>query len=324
MHASHHQGLTRRSLLAAGAAALVSGHVHADDAIHLVVPFGPGAVADTLARALSEDYAQQLRVPVIVDNRPGAGGTIGTAYVAKAPPDGRTLIFAAGSHTLAPHLYAKVPYDPVRDFTPIAHVGNFGFVIAISSSVGVTSLSDFVQLVKTRPGELNFASSGAGSAGHLGMAWFLSRAGARMEHIPFNSTGAAVKEVMAGRAQAIMAPVTGLVGFRDDSRIKLVAYSGKARSRTLPELPTIAETVLPGFNFEAWNAVLGPAHIPPNTVAHLSSALYQVLAQSAMRERLGQLGIETLPLPVPEFEALLRQDWDNAGAIVNASGARPQ
>jgi tripartite-type tricarboxylate transporter receptor subunit TctC len=204
----------------------------------------------------------------------------------------------------------------------IAHVGNFGFVIAVSGSLGVTDLAGFLQEAKAHPGALNYASAGVGSAGHLGMAWFLERAGVRLQHIPFKSTGDAVKDVIAGRAQAVMAPVTGLVGFRNDSRIRLVAYTGARPSPTLPELPTVANTVLPGFVFEAWNAVLGPAGIPPAEAQRLSSALYQVLAQPAVHERLAQLGVETDPLPVDAFAGLLRQDWENASAIVRASGAK--
>jgi tripartite-type tricarboxylate transporter receptor subunit TctC len=326
MHpSSQPEGVSRRFILAAAAASLASGRALADgEVVRIVVPFGPGAVADTLARALSEPYARQLGQPVIVENRPGAGGTVGTAYVAKAPPDGRTLLFAAGSHTLAAQLYPNLPYHPIRDFVPIAHVGNFGFVIAVSGSLGVTDLAGFLQEARAHPGALNFASSGIGSAGHLGMAWFLERAGVRLEHIPFKSTGDAVKEVIAGRAQAVMAPVTGLVGFRNDTRIKLVAYTGAASSPTLPELPTITGSVLPGFVFEAWNAVLGPAGIPAAEAQRLSSALYQVLAQPAVHERLAQLGVETDPLPPTAFATLLRQDWENAGAIVRASGAKPE
>lgn len=317
------EGVSRRLVLAAAAASLASAGARAQgDAVRIVVPFGPGAVADTLARAISEDFARQLGQPVIVDNRPGAGGTVGTGYVAKASPDGRTLLFAAGSHTLAPHLYPNLSYHPIRDFVTIAHVGNFGFVIAIAGSLGVNGLAGFLQEATAHPGALNYASSGIGSAGHLGMAWFLERAGVKLQHIPFKSTGDAVKEVLAGRAQAVMAPVTGLVGFRSDPRIKLVAYTGATSSPTLPELPTITASVLPGFVFEAWNAVLGPAGMPAAQVQRLSTALYQVLAQPAVHQRLAQLGIETDPLPLPAFATLLQHDWENAAAIVKASGAK--
>jgi tripartite-type tricarboxylate transporter receptor subunit TctC len=313
--------LMRRHFLALAGAATVLPRAFANTPVHLVVPFGPGAIADTLARAIQQELGAQLDAPVLVENRPGAGGTVGTAYVAKAARDGHKLILAAASHTLAPHLYPNLPYDPLRDFMPVAHLGNFGYVIAVPATLGVSDLAGYLRLLRARPGEFNYASAGIGSASHLGMAYFLATAGAKMEHIPMKSTGDAVNELLAGRAHAVMSALTGLVGFRDDKRLVFLGYTGAQRSKTVPDTPSVSEAALPGFVFESWNGVLAPAGVPQGELAGLSGAMMRVLGDPAVQERLARLGVETAPLPLDEFRALLRRDWELAGAIVQASGA---
>ena len=165
--------------------------------IRIVVPFGPGAVQDTVARTFSNELGQLLGATVVIDNRAGAGGTIGTASVAKSAPDGNTLVMAAASHTLAGHMYAKLGYDPIKDFAPVSMLGYSGYVIAAPASMGVSNLADYIRLVKSKPKQLNYASAGNGSATHLGMASFLAKAGLEMQHIPMKSTGDAVNEVLA-------------------------------------------------------------------------------------------------------------------------------
>ena len=168
--------------------------------IRIVVPFGPGAVQDTVARTFSNELGQLLGATVVIDNRAGAGGTIGTASVAKSAPDGNTLVMAAASHTLAGHMYAKLGYDPIKDFAPVSMLGYSGYVIAAPASMGASNLADYIRLVKSKPKQLNYASAGNGSATHLGMASFLAKAGLEMQHIPMKSTGDAVNEVLADLA----------------------------------------------------------------------------------------------------------------------------
>ena len=172
--------------------------------IRIVVPFGPGAVQDTVARTFSNELGQLLGATVVIDNRAGAGGTIGTASVAKSAPDGNTLVMAAASHTLAGHMYAKLGYDPIKDFAPVSMLGYSGYVIAAPASMGVSNLADYIRLVKSKPKQLNYASAGNGSATHLGMASFLAKAGLEMQHIPMKSTGDAVNEVLADRVQGVV------------------------------------------------------------------------------------------------------------------------
>jgi tripartite-type tricarboxylate transporter receptor subunit TctC len=290
--------------------------------IHLVVPFGPGAVQDTVARTFNAELGQALNASVVIENRPGAGGTVGTALVARAPADGNTLVIAAASHMLAGHLYSKLPYDPIKDFVGVAFVGTSGYVIAAPSGLGVNSLADYVKLMKGKPGQLNYASAGNGSATHLGMAYFLAKAGAEMQHVPMKSTGDAVTELLAGRVQGVTSALIGIVPFKQDPRVKLLAYTGAQRSRFLPELPTVAESGVPGYKFDSWFGLLAPAGLPKPELEKIHAAMNKVLALPEVQDRLTRLGVEPGAMSAEEFGKLLRADWDTAGTIVKASGAR--
>jgi len=312
-----------RSLLVAGAFALgACAPALAQRVIHIIVPFGPGAVQDTIARTFNNELGQALNATVVVENRAGAGGTIGTALVAKAAPDGNTLVLAAASHTLAGHMYSKLAYDPIKDFVGVTYLGNSGYVIAAPGNLEVSNLADYVKLLKSKPGAFNYASAGNGSATHLGMASFLAKAGAQMQHIPMKSTGDAVNEVLAGRVQGVVPAVIGVVPFKQDARIKLLAYTGPKRSRFLPDVPTVAEAGVPGYKFDSWIGLLAPAATPKAEVERINAAMQKVLADPAVQQRFTNLGVETTPMTSDDFGKLLRADWDTAGAIVKASGAR--
>jgi tripartite-type tricarboxylate transporter receptor subunit TctC len=290
--------------------------------VHLVVPYGSGAVQDTIARTFSAELGQALGANVVIENKPGAGGTVGTAQVAKSAPDGNTLVVAAASHHLAGHLYAKLPYDPLKDFVGVALLGYTGYVIAAPSGLGAQNLADFVRIIKAKPGEANYASAGNGSATHLGMASFAARAGLQMQHIPFKSTGDAVNEVLAGRAQAVTSATIGVAGFRNDPRIKLLAYTGQQRSKFLPEIPTAAEAGFPGYRFDSWFGLLAPAGTPKAEIDKINAAVNKVLSDPAVVERFVRLGVESSASSPEEFQRVLKADWDTAGQIVKASGAR--
>ena len=290
--------------------------------IRIVVPFGPGAVQDTVARTFSNELGQLLGASVVIDNRAGAGGTIGTASVAKSAPDGNTLVMAAASHTLAGHMYAKLGYDPIKDFAPVSMLGYSGYVIAAPASMGVSNLADYIRLVKSKPKQLNYASAGNGSATHLGMASFLAKAGLEMQHIPMKSTGDAVNEVLADRVQGVTGATIGLVGFRQDSRIKLLAYTGSKRSKFLPDVPTVSESGLTGFRFDSWFGLLAPAGTPKVEIEKINAAFQKAIADPAVQDRLARVGLEVSTASPEEFLAILRADWESAAAIVKASGAR--
>ena len=310
-----------RAAFALALAAVAAMPAHAERVIRIVVPFGPGAVQDTIARTFNAELGQQLGATVIVENRPGAGGTVGTAIAAKAT-DNNTLVLAAASHTLAGHLYSKLAYDPIKDFTGVAYVGNTGYVIAAPGNLGVNSLADYVKLVKSQPGKLNYASAGNGSATHLGMAYFLARAGAEMQHVPMKSTGDAVNEVLAGRVQGVTSSLIGVTGFKNDPRMKILAYTGSQRSKFMPELPTVAEAGVPGYKFDSWIGVLAPASLPRAEAEKINAAMQKVLALPAVQERLANLGVEPGTMSVDAFQALLKADYEQAGVLVKASGAR--
>ena len=311
----------RTATVALVLAAAAASPALAQRVVRIVVPFGPGAVQDTIARTLNAELGQQLGASVIVENRPGAGGTVGTAQVAKAT-DHNTLVLAAASHTLAGHLYSKLPYDPIKDFVGVAYVGNTGYVIAAPGNLGVNSLADYVKLVKAQAGKLNYASAGNGSATHLGMAYFLARAGLEMQHVPMKSTGDAVNEVLAGRVQGVASSLIGVSGFKQDPRIKMLAYTGAQRSKFLPDLPTAAEAGVAGYKFESWIGLLAPASLPKAEVDKINAAMQKVLALPAVQERLANLGVEPGAMASDEFQQLLRADYEQAGVLVKASGAR--
>jgi tripartite-type tricarboxylate transporter receptor subunit TctC len=304
-------------LLAAGAASPAL----AQRVIRIVVPFGPGAVQDTIARTFNAELGQALGASVVVENRPGAGGTVGTGAVAKAT-DNNTLVLAAASHTLAGHLYSKLGYDPVKDFTGVAYIGNSGYVIAAPGNLGVNNLAEYVRLLKSKPREFNYASAGNGSATHLGMAYFLARAGVEMQHVPMKSTGDAVNEVLAGRVQGVTSSLIGVAGFRQDPRIRILAYTGTQRSKFMPELPTVAEAGVPSYKFDSWIGVLAPSTMPKAEVERLNAAINKVLQEPAVQQRLATLGVEAGTMSSDEFQKLLRADYDAAGVLVKASGAR--
>jgi tripartite-type tricarboxylate transporter receptor subunit TctC len=311
----------RSAAVALVLAASAASPAFAQRVIRMVVPFGPGAVQDTIARTFNAELGQALGATVVVENRPGAGGTVGTATVAKAT-DNNTLVLAAASHNLAGHLYSKLPYDPAKDFTGVSYIGVTGYVIAAPGNIGVNTLGDYVKLLKSKPGELNYASAGNGSATHLGMAYFLARAGAQMQHVPMKSTGDAVNEVLAGRVHGVTSSLIGVTGFRQDPRIKLLAYTGTQRSRFMPELPTVAEAGVPGYKFDSWIGVLAPSTMPKAEVERLNAAINKVLAEPVVQERLSRLGVEAGTMPADAFQQLLRADYESAGVLVKASGAR--
>ncbi|CAA2099833.1 tripartite tricarboxylate transporter substrate-binding protein [Variovorax paradoxus] len=317
---------TRRSIaaLAAAAAALCAmAPVHAQQrVIHIVVPFGTGAVQDTVARAFNNELGAALNASAIVENRAGAGGTVGAALVARAPADGNTLVLAAASHNIAGFLYSKLSYDPLKDFVGVANVGNAGYVLAVASGMGVSTTADFIKEVKANPGKYNYASAGNGSATHLAMASFLAKAGLQMTHIPTKSTGEAVNEVLAGRVQAVISSSIGVIGFQDDARMKLLASTGQSRSPFLPKLPTVAESGLPGYAFDSWIGLLAPAGTPKAEVDRINAAANKVLADPAIQERFKRLGVEPRSQSAEEFLKLLRSDWDAMGVVVKASGAK--
>jgi tripartite-type tricarboxylate transporter receptor subunit TctC len=296
--------------------------VTAQSVVHLVVPFAAGGVQDIVARAFTAELGTLLGRNVIVENRAGAGGTIGTGYVAKSAPDGNTLILAAASHTIAGSLYARLPYDPLKDFTPVAHIGNVDYVLLVSSTVPAKTLREFIAYAKANPGKLNYASAGNGSATHLSMAYFCAMAGIDMVHVPFKATGEAVNEVLAGRAQAVIAANIGAIPYVHDARVHALASTGKQRSKFLPDLPTVDEAGVRGYSFDSWMGLLGPAGMQRSTVEAINGAVAKLLKDPVILERLDKQGVVPQAMTPAQFGELLREDYAKMASVVKASGAR--
>ena len=314
--------LARRGLLAAALALSFISTAQAERVIRIVVPFGAGATQDTVARTFSNELGQALGATVVVENRAGAGGSVGTSQVAKSAPDGNTLVLAAASHNLAGHLYAKLPYDPVKDFVGVSFLGRTGYVVGVPASSGVQNLGELLQRAKAKPGALNYASAGNGSASHLASALLASQAGVQLQHIPMKSTGDATTELLAGRVELVTGATIGMLAFEKDPRVKLLAYSGAQRSRFLPNVPTVAEAGVPGFAFDSWLGLLAPAGTPPAEVERINAAVRKVLAEPVVQERLARVGVEAGTLPAKEFQQLLKDDWAASARVVKAADVR--
>jgi tripartite-type tricarboxylate transporter receptor subunit TctC len=302
--------------------ALVATASPAQGVIRIVVPFAAGGVQDVLARSFNAELGTLLGRSVIVENRTGAGGTIGNASVAKAPPDGHTLLLAAASHTITGSLYAKLPYHPIDDFTGIAHIGSVDYVLMTSTEVPAKNLKEFIAYSKSNPGKLNYASAGNGSATHLSMAYLASLTGLEMVHVPLKSTAEAINEVIAGRAHAVIASNIGALPFAKDPRVRMLGVTGSKRSRFLAELPTLAESGVAGYEFDSWLGLLGPAGMPKAVVDQLNAAMATLLKDPLILERLARQGIEPRPLSPDAFSALLREDFVKMARVVKISGAR--
>ena len=301
---------------------LCAAATHAQQVVRIVVPFAAGGVQDILARTIAPELGPLIGKTVVVENRAGAGGTIGNALVAKSAPDGNTLLLAAASHTITGHVYAKLPYHPLEDFTAVAHVGTVDYVLIVNAKLPAKTVAELVAYAKANPGKLNYATAGGGSATHLSMAYFASVTGIDMVHVPYKATNEAVNEVLAGRADAVIASTIGALGFTKDARVRMLGVTGAQRSKFVPELPTIAESGVPGYAFDSWMGLLGPAGIPKATLDALNGAVAKILQNPATLERLDKQGVMPRALSPEAFAALLREDYARMGRIVKAAGAK--
>ncbi|MEY3461939.1 MAG: hypothetical protein RLZZ03_1592 [Pseudomonadota bacterium] len=288
----------------------------------IVVPFAAGGVQDLLARAMTNELALALGQTVIIDNKPGAGGTVGTGYVAKSAPDSGVMVMAAASHNISGSLYNKLSYDPQKDFAPLAHIGNAGYVLMIHPDVPARNAAEFIRYAKANPGKMNYATAGVGSATHLSMAYFNGLAGIDLVHLPLKATGEAINEVISGRAQAVIAASIGALAFAKDSRIRLIGVTSPKRSKYLPEVPTIAESGLPGYQFDSWFGLLGPAGTPAADINRVNAAMGKLLKDPVILERLDKQGIEPAFMNNTDFARLLAQDYERMAKVVKASGAK--
>jgi len=287
--------------------------------MRIVVPFAAGGAREVLARTFYSELGAALGMTAIIDNRPGAGGAIGTASVAKAAPDGQTLIFAASSHNVTALLGANPPYDPIRDFAAVANIGMQSYVLMASAAVPARTAAEFVEYARSNPGRLNYASPGHGSSGHLAMAYFASLAKLDMVHIPFKSTQDATTDVLAARSHALIVPNVGAIPYAKDARIRLLGVTSRKRSAFLPEVPPVAESV-PGYGFDSWFGLLAPAKTPQAVIARINAEVAKLLRDPVILGRLAGQGVEPRPLSPGAFERLIREDYEDMAGVVKAVG----
>jgi tripartite-type tricarboxylate transporter receptor subunit TctC len=320
--------MQRRDFLAAGmalstcattGAALAQGNSKID---RIVVPFAAGGVQDLLARAIATELGVALGQTVIIDNKPGAGGTVGTGYVARAAADSGVMVLAAASHNIAGSLYARLPYDPQKDFAPLAHIGTADYVLMVHPDVPAKTAAEYIKYAKANPGKMNYATAGIGSATHLSMAYFNGLAGIDVVHVPLKATGEAINEVISGRAQAVIAASIGALAFAKSNRIRLIGVTSPKRSKYLPDVPTIAESGLPGYQFDSWFGLLGPVSTPTSEVNRINAAMAKLLKDPVVLDRLDKQGIEPLAMSNTDFAKLLAVDYKRMAEVVKASGAK--
>ena len=292
--------------------------------IRLIVPYPPGGPLDIMARAIGQKLTEAWSQPVVVDNRAGAGGNIGADLVAKSTADGYTLLMGAvATHAINPTLYAKLPYDPVKDFAPVALVAQVPNILVVNPSVPARSVRELIDLVRARPGYLNFGSGSTGSTGHLAGELFNTMAGVKMVHIPYKGGAPAMADLLAGQVQLMFDNLANALPQVKAGRLRALAVTTLARSPAMPELPTIAESGLPGFDLTTWFGVMAPARTPPEIVVKLNAEIVRALNAKDMRERLEKMGAEPPPNNTPErFAAFIGSEAAKYAKVVRDSGAK--
>lgn len=308
------------------AAAALCGTAHAQNypskPVTIVVPFSPGGATDIMSRTLAERLKARLGQPVIVENKPGAGTMIASEYVAKAAPDGHTVLLAASSLGIAPALYSKVNYDPIKDFTPISLVASVVHVLSVHPSVPAKSVSELVNWAKANPSKANYGSVGAGTSTHLESELFNTMAGTKMEHVPYKGSAPALLDLVGGNINVMFDAYASSKPFINDNKIRLLAVTTAQRSKLLPNVPTVAESGLPGYEAMPWLGFVAPAHTPAAVVNKFHSELVEVLKEPAVQERFQSLGLEIIGNKPAEFSAFLKNDIVKWAKVVKDSGAK--
>ena len=292
--------------------------------LRMVVPFPAGDSIDIVARAISQPWSGQLQQQIVIDNRGGAGGTIGAQLVADAAPDGYTLLYAnSGPLSIGPILYGKLGYDVFRSFAPVAHVTSSPFMIFAIAALPPNTVAELVAYAKQRPGQLNYASSGIGSGLHLMGELFKSVAGVDLVHVPFKGMGQAMPELVSGRVQLAVSTVAGLATQVKAGRLKGIVSSGTRRSAQLPDVPTCTEAGISGFCSTSWHAIVAPAHTPKAVIAKLQQTLAATLANQALREQLlAREDVEAVASTPEQLAKLLRSEFVKWSAIIKTVGIK--
>jgi len=292
--------------------------------VRMIVPFPAGGPTDVLTRALAEKLSAALGQAVVVDNKPGAGGTIGSDFVAKSAPDGYTLLMATGStHSVGPYL-SKVPYDPQKDFTPIIYVGKATNILLVSPVLGVNNVRELIELAKKNPGQLNYSTSGIGSVAHLTSEMFAAMAGIKIVHVPYKGTQLSIPDLMSGQIAMLFDNVLTAKPHVEGGKLKGIAISSRERSSLVPGIPTVSESGLPGFDSWNWFGVFGPAGTPPAVVERVNAELNRLVGDAAIKERFAQLGFETTGGTPADFAAVVQSEARKWSQVIREANVKPE
>jgi len=293
--------------------------------IRLIVPFAAGGGNDNVARLVGKHLSDSLGQQLVIDNRPGAGGVLGAELAAKAVPDGYTLFLGGvGSHAVNPNLNVSLPYDPIRDFAPVALLAQAPLVLVVHPSVPADSITAFVALARSRPGQLNYASNGNGSSSHLAAVMFDSMTGVDMVHVPYKGLSPALTDLLSGRVQLMFSSVVAILPHIKAGKLRGLAVTGSRRLASMPNLPTIAESGLPGYEASSWYGVLAPAGTPREIVARLNAELVKALEQPEVRTSLLAEGAEPIGGSPEQFAAHIRSEMERLGKMIREAKIRPE
>jgi tripartite-type tricarboxylate transporter receptor subunit TctC len=308
--------------LAAGTAPAFAQQPYPAKPIRLIVPLAPGGPSDTLARAVAQKLTEVMGQSVLVDNRAGAGGVVGTEITAKSPPDGYTMMLVSTSFAINASLYPKLPYDTLKDLAPVTLLAEAPYLIAVHPSLPAKSMKELIALARTRPGQLNYGSGGSGTGPHMALELLKFGTGTDIVHIPYKGAGPALIDLMAGHLQ--VQPVNILVGLPQAraGKLRALAVTTAKRSAAAPELPTVAETVLPGFNEGGHHGILVPAGTPRDIVARLRQDILKVLQNPDVKDRLAAEGSEVVGNTPEEFGAMIRADVEKWAKVIQRTGIR--
>jgi tripartite-type tricarboxylate transporter receptor subunit TctC len=304
--------------------ALAQGQEYPVKPIRLIVPLTPGSGADIAGRIIGQRLNEHWKQPVIVENRPGAGGQIGTAVVVKAEPDGYTLLVQSSSHAANPAIYKSLPYDPLKDLADVAILGRTPYVMASAGNGPYQSLKDLIAAAKAKPGEIPFASAGVGTSTHLAAEYLIALAGLKMVHVPFKGSPDAIQDVLGGRSAFYMAPLDVALGLVKERKLNPLGVSTRMRVDLLPDVPTIAEQGLPDYEMSLWFGLWAPAATPLPVVQKLNAAVNAIVFEPAVKEQFQKLGIEPAPMKPEEFSKFVRSQMDFYRKIVARAGIEPQ
>lgn len=292
--------------------------------IRIIVNFTPGGMPDITARMLAPRLTDSLGQPVIVDNRPGGGGVLGSRLVAEATPDGYTLLATSSSHVLAPAVHAKLPYDTTKDFAGITRTSTASYVLTIAPGLGVTNIKDLLALARAKPGQLNFASAGVGSGTHFAGEMLKFAAGMNVVHVPYKGIPEALTDTMTGRVQFFMSPLASALALVKEGKLRAIAVTAAQRVRAYPDVPTVAEAALPGFRFDSWSGLLAPGKTPRAIVNKLNQEVVRLIVAPEIAQRIASLGAEPAPATPAEFDKLIAEEVQLAVKLARQAGIKPE